>query len=168
MDSMPTDKKRYINMYIDYYDEEYVETVLIKDAPYSKERVIIRIGAEGVRAIYATGLMEEISSKENINILGDEQIKKALKQYIVDTEEPRFIYQSLRFTYLRIAGENTDEYSYIPVWVLGYKSIETFSEDELYSDFFFVNAIDGSLIDVEKAGAVDKDISTYYNGFGLN
>lgn len=162
LNGTPADATKYFYMDSDFEDDDYQYKVLIEDSPYASERVFVRIGVDGIREISATGLMEEISNKDNLNILDLEQIKKAIKRYIAESESEYTLYQSFRFTYLRIAGNNEDEYSYIPVWVLGPQKIDGLADAE-YKEFLFVNAIDGSLIDVIEAGAITKNMNTYYN-----
>lgn len=67
----------------------------------------------------------------------------------------------LELTYLRIKKEGSDgEFLFIPVWRLATDEHVVYSRNVMEYETIFINAIDGSVIDLEEQGV----INSYYSG----
>lgn len=145
IDGVPAD----ITLYLD--DTENGEMVL----PYSTEQVEIALSDEGIFKVFYKGILTAGEMGEPVKLLSFEQIKEVLRKELEKEDvEADSKWEELWLTYMRVVDDsNPDTFRYIPVWKLG-KYYRNNHMQDVPQDNIFINAMDGSRIDIKGAGRV--------------
>ena len=148
---------------IEYHVDTYLDTETTARA-YDKEKVVVELNDKGLISMSYVGGLNVKEVGNAVKLLSFDQIQELYRKELksMDTGEDRKMgYMYLGYT--RVADESKpDEYCYIPVWCLSrYNFHRTlrYGIDEsgalsvgTLEDTIFLNAIDGSRINSDKAG----------------
>lgn len=155
--------------------------IRIYDLGYSLEKVTLLIDEGGFCSMNAYGLIRDCCVEKPVKLLGFEQIKEVVKNELSTRRVKSEIqeWQQMDLIYLRIADQDAeDKVRYIPVWRICATSFYMLSgsnSDEADTSvmcdsmipsymLLFVNAMDGSIIDLRDVGA--GLVYMYSGGFG--
>lgn len=144
-----------VGQYVFYDDsgEEYS----YNDLPYSREVVSIGIDSKGLLFLRSTGLLTDGELKNPVHLLGMEQIKEVVRQNLSNQLDGWY---RLELKYLRIKdGDKEDSFCFLPTWVYMYDSYVGNDFDYMSIDALYINAIDGTVIDIVEDGAVTMQTS---------
>ena len=145
IDGVPAD----ITLYLDDPENEDAEMVL----PYSTEQVEIILSDEGILKVFYKGIMTDGEMGEPVKLLSFDQIKEVFRKEL-EKEDVKAgnKWEELWLTYMRVVDDsNPDTFRYIPVWKLG-RSYRTNYMQDVPQNNIFINAMDGTRIDLKDAG----------------
>lgn len=141
-----------------YIDIEGTETLTYQEKglerpPYGQETVTVSINDNGIVEMMYSGIMSEGKVGSEVKLLAFEQIKEAFREEIAKNGQGG---NYLELIYLRMKDETKDgNYSYIPVWRLGPAEMKNRPDSVvLKSTCTFINAIDGSPVDLTEQGLI--------------
>ena len=134
----------------------YRNTELGGKTPFEQECIEIGINDKGIFSMSYRGCLSVDKEGTEIKLLTFEQVKEAFRKEIIgkNIAWPEKEAHNLDLIYFRFMDENqSGKYTYIPVWRLAAYEIEyaagyTASE----KDCIMINAIDGSLVDIDEVG----------------
>ncbi len=140
--------------------------IRVTDLPYSNECVTVSVDESGVYLIRAVGLLKDCHEEKAVKLLDFDKIKEVIREELTTRKVKHEIqeWKQLDLIYLRVSStDNPDEFCYIPVWRLDADfmySTYISTGDSQFADMFapnymylFVNAMDGSIIDLEQVGS---------------
>lgn len=118
--------------------------------PYEVESITIGLNDSGIFQMIYEGILAAGGTGESVKMLDFEQVKEVFRKELAKT--PVDVHYA-QLAYVRVMDETqNDQYSYIPVWKLLLREVnytrEYISEDQVV----YINAIDGSRIDLEENG----------------
>lgn len=130
------------------------DAVAMLQHSYDAESIVIDINDSGVCYMCYEGILTEGSVGNSVKLLNYEQIKDVFREQI---KEPSLEYNistsfCLELNYVRVVNEdNANVYRYIPAWRLGnVRSGHNYVQGVIQN--IWINAIDGTVIDMEKEG----------------
>lgn len=142
------------------------------EKPYDKEKVTVELNDKGVISMTYEGCLTAKEVGNAVKLLSYDQVVEIFRKELEDLGKEADTWRSLSLVYIRVADEaETDQYCYIPVWCL--------SRDQLFGGITYgpsasfgttladytiwINAIDGTRIDPDKAGFVHYTTPNEYN-----
>lgn len=132
----------------------YLDMGIAKQA-YDKERLQIILNDKGIFSVEYDGILSEGNMSGPVKLLSYDQIKEAFRQELekLDVGVLDMTFLNLELNYVRISNpEKRDTYTYIPAWRLAqWNGLGT---RQTVSNNIWINAIDGSRIDLEEEGAI--------------
>ncbi len=163
IDGIATDTMIY--EYEDDYSDALTDLFVGYDEqPYGSEMLEMVIDSNGLRFMIGNCLAKDCVKGEAVRLLSMDKIKEVYRNELL-TRDSSYIINSrnrLDLIYLRVTNPNSEnEHCYIPVWRLSYdKALVGYSR--VPGDMFlFVNAMDGSVIDLKEVGAAGLFYSSY-------
>lgn len=136
------------------------------DLEYSREYVRISFDSKGLVNMRCTGLLTEGELSNPVPLLGIEQIKDIVRQNISATTAG---WHKLELRYLRIKDkEKEDSYCFLPIWRFGadFSGFGMEGEADVHGEWaIYINAIDGSVIDIVKDGAITNKTSDVFTEY---
>lgn len=160
IDDIPVDITAYI------YEKNKVGDmddfrVRLYDKSYSREYVKIIFDEYGLEYMFACGMVKNCQVENPVKLLGFEQVKSVLRKELEERQVRSDIYEwkVMDLIYLRIENKDSEEeLRYIPVWrlcansgIFGDENAAAAVSVPTYM-LVFVNAMDGSIIDLDEAG----------------
>lgn len=138
-----------------YYGQDmYLDTERMKNA-YAPEKVVIAINDSGLLEMTYEGCLTMGAMGSPVKLLDFEQIQKILCAELKNLEVETNTWRGLSLTYIRVKKEaESDQYVYIPAWCLSVEETYEKSDSDLESYNIWVNAIDGSRIDLREEGMI--------------
>lgn len=139
------------------YCADNEEAVAMRQHSYDAERIVVDINDSGVCYMCYKGILTEGSIGNPVKLLSYEQVKDVFREQI---KEPSLEYDigisafsCLELNYVRVVNEdNANVYRYIPAWRLGVNDQSGYNYIEAVSQNIWINAMDGTVIDMEKEG----------------
>ena len=135
----------------------YLDAETAKQA-YDKESLEIILNDKGIFSIEYYGILSEGKQSGPVKLLGYDQIKEVFRQELKKLEVGVYdiTFRGLELNYVRISNpERRDTYTYIPAWRLAqWNEPNTW---QTISGNIWINAIDGSRIDMEEEGAIQYE-----------
>lgn len=129
--------------------------VRMDDLPYSRECIEIMLDDKCIISVKGTGLLTAGKIGEPVRLLSLSKIKDVIRNELSLQEGSGMEYNALKLTYLRVnATDGEDDFCFIPVWKLSPYNWEMYNSMQLMTDSIWINAIDGTRIDLVKSGAV--------------
>jgi hypothetical protein len=150
-----------------YSSEKYFDAETMERS-YDMERVAVWLNDRGIFRISCKGIMSADESAKPAKLLDFAQIKEMFAQHILtfsgNNTSTRWKWIGLE--YVRLCDEqNKDVYSYVPAW----RFCENIENEDYYIDHnIWINAIDGSLINMEQQGAVSYHTAEMDTGIDAN
>lgn len=144
----------------EYFDAETMERT------YNREQIVVWLNDCGIYRVSCQGVMSAETPKP-AKLLGFDQIKEIFVQHIQEFtgDETETEWNWIGLEYVRLRNEqNADVYSYVPAWRFG----TAYEVDKGYSSNIWINALDGSVIDMEQQGDVLYYTLESYTGIDLN
>lgn len=131
------------------------DAVAMRQHPYNAERIVIDINDSGVCYMCYEGILTEGSIGNPVKLLSYEQVKDVFREQI---KAPSLEYcvssfSCLELNYVRVVNEDSaNVYCYIPAWRLGTYVRSSYNYVEGVIQNIWINAMDGTVIDMEKEG----------------
>lgn len=124
--------------------------------PYDAERIVIDINDSGICYMCYRGILTEGVTGNAVKLLSYEQIKDVFREQIKTPALEYYIgyssFSCLELNYVRVVNEENDNvYSYIPAWRLGLSGRASNLIGNISMNIW-INAMDGTVIDMEKEG----------------
>lgn len=122
---------------------------------YDAESVVIDINDAGICYMCYKGILTKGAIGNAVKLLSYEQVKNVYRELLkAHGKEYNIAYFScMELNYVRVANdENTNIYCYIPAWRLGTPERTSYNNIESLSQNIWINAMDGTVIDMEKEG----------------
>lgn len=142
------------------YYNDLGEEYSYNDLPYSREVVTIGIDSKGLLFLRSTGLLTDGELKNPVHLLGMEQIKEVVRQNLSNQLDGWY---KLELKYLRIKdGDKEDSFCFLPTWVYMYDNYVGNDFDYMSIDALYINAIDGTVIDIVEDGAFTMQTSKIF------
>lgn len=138
-----------VNVDIDLYygDGTYLDTTTT-EKPYDLEKVIVELNDKGIISMSYEGCMTAEDVGNAVKLLSFEQVQEIFRKELEGLGGESDTWRNLSLVYTRITDETMpDQYCYIPAWRLKGDSVAA-------KDNIWINAIDGSRIDPDKAGFI--------------
>ena len=138
-----------VNVDIDLYygDGTYLDTTTT-EKPYDLEKVIVELNDKGIISMSYEGCMNAEDMGNAVKLLSFGQVQEIFRKELAGLRGELDTWRNLSLVYTRIADETMpDQYCYIPAWRLKGDSVSAM-------DNIWINAIDGSRIDPDKAGFI--------------
>ena len=149
---------------IKYYSGSAATT----EQSYDKEKVIVELNDKGIIAMTYQGCMTAKEVGNEVKLLSYEQIQEIFRKELSKLEG-KWEFIRLYLKYVRVMdAEKPDQYCYIPAWLLSDESLIDTAEAGINDGMIWLNAIDGSRIDPEKAGFVYYSTPKDLMGFKFN
>lgn len=141
-----------------YHENTYLDAETMKQA-YDKENIIITLNDKGIYSVECYGILSEGELSGPVRLLGYDQIKEIFRQELnkFKTGVVDITFRGLELTYIRISNpERRDTYTYIPAWRLAQWGLDNMYA--IVSSDIWINALDGSRIDLEEEGAISYTV----------
>lgn len=148
IDGVPVDYKSY------YGKNVYLDTDTTING-YPSEKVIIALNDNGLIEMTYEGCLTVDDMGSSVKMLSFEQIQDIFRKELETISGGKQTWRGLSLQYLRIGNEsNADQYRYIPVWRLSFDSPYDELDQSAANNNIFINAMDGSRIDLEEEGGI--------------
>ena len=138
-----------------YYGEDmYLDTERMKNG-YAPEKVIIAINDNGLLEMTYEGCLTKEAMGRPVKLLEYEQIQNIIRSELEHSEAQSNTWRGLSLEYIRVWNEvKSDQYTYIPAWCFSVDAPYEQSNSNPASYTIWVNAIDGSRIDLKEEGVI--------------
>ncbi len=138
-----------------YYGKDmYLDTERMING-YAPEKVIIAINDNGLLEMTYEGCLTRKAMGSPVKLLEYEQIQNIMRSELEHLEVQSNTWRSLSLEYIRVWKEaKSDEYIYIPAWHLSVDAPYAQWDSNPASYNIWVNAMDGSLIDLSEEGVI--------------
>ncbi len=138
-----------------YYGEDaYLDTESLING-YAPEKVVIAISDSGLLKMTYEGCLTAGVMGSPVKLLDFEQIQKIIRSELQNTEVETNTWRGLSLKYIRVQKETeSDQYVYIPAWCLCVAETYEKLDSDLEAYNIWVNAIDGSRIDLKEEGMI--------------
>lgn len=140
------------------YPADWKKPLQVGEIPYFREFVDVGIDDQGLAFITCAGMLKETEREPVDHLLSFDNIKEvigeALKDYTPATTTVAEKIKQVSLVYLRVENPGSkDTFHYIPVWRVSPYYVE-YNEYVAYEDLIWINAMDGTVIDGKKEGAI--------------
>lgn len=155
---------------IEYYDRKDGGNfnAASTEKTYDKERVIVELNDKGIVAMTYEGCVTAKEVGNEVKLLSYEQIQEIFRKELSKLEE-QWVFRRLYLKYVRVIDEEkTDQYCYIPAWLLSSESLSDKATASINDGMIWLNAIDGSRIDPVKAEFACYNTVNSLQGFEFN
>lgn len=157
IEGVPVDFTTYLD------DETYLdgENAML---PYSTECVEVCLNDKGIISVFCKGILKEEQMSEPVKLLGIDEVQEVFRQEL-KSETKGYIegWQTLELSYVRVKNdEDPNQFTYIPAWRLRINATQAGFAMASTRHFVWINAIDGSRIDMDANGA-----PTLFYAYGL-
>lgn len=137
-----------------WIDDE--DAVAAGQHPYDAERIVIDINDSGICYMCYRGILTEGVTGKAVKLLSYEQVQDVFREQIKAPALEYYIgyssFSCLELNYVRVVNEDNDNvYSYIPAWRLGLSDRSSNLAGDISMNIW-INAMDGTVIDMEKEG----------------
>ncbi len=137
-----------------YLEDMYLDTERMING-YAPEKVVIAINDNGLLEMTYEGCLTKESMGSPVKLLEYEQIQNIIRSELEHSEAQSNTWRGLSLEYIRVWNEaKSDEYSYIPAWCLSIANTYENIDSDLASYNIWINAIDGSRIDLKEEGVI--------------
>lgn len=138
-----------------YYGEDmYLDTEGMKNG-YAPEKVIIAINDNGLLEMTYEGCFTREAMGSPVKLLEYEQIQNIIRSELEHSEAQSNTWRGLSLEYIRVWNEaKSDQYTYIPAWCFSVDAPYEQWDSNPASYTIWVNAIDGSRIDLKEEGVI--------------
>lgn len=138
-----------------YYGEDmYLDTERMKNG-YAPEKVIIAINDNGLLEMTYEGCFTREAMGSPVKLLEYEQIQNIIRSELEHLEVQSKTWRGLSLEYIRVWNEvKSDQYTYIPAWCFSVDAPYEQWDSNPASYTIWVNAIDGSRIDLKEEGVI--------------
>ena len=138
-----------------YYGKDmYLDTERMING-YAPEKVIIAINDNGLLEMTYEGCLTRKAMGSPVKLLEYEQIQNIVRSELEHLEVQSNTWRGLSLEYIRVWKEaKSDEYIYIPAWHLSVDAPYAQWDSNPASYNIWVNAMDGSLIDLSEEGVI--------------
>ena len=149
-----------------YHGDGFYLNTETTEKPYDREMVVVNFNNKGIISMTCQGCLTAKEVGNEVKLLKYDKVLESFRKELGESKEKTETWKTLSLVYARVVDEaNPNQYCYIPAWCL--------STDELFGGISYgddpsgihgtstmakctiwINAIDGSWIDPEKAGFI--------------
>lgn len=130
------------------YDDLY-RTTGAENKPYEVETVTVNLNDNGIISMSYKGILSVDKINSPVKLLAFEQIKEVFRKEIVQGGVNDVRGDIVELVYMRLKKAQDGKYTYIPVWRMVPYEID-YRNVMYWDSCIFVNAIDGSLINIKE------------------